>query len=357
VGTAVLAEAGTCQMEYQYLAYLTGRREYYERAEKIMQLLHDIQLDNGLWNTEINIDSGKSVNNHVTVGGMADSAYEYLLKQYLLTGRSDPKRLDMHLKAVNGIIRNLLFLSPRRNLLYVSDIKNGVLSGKFEHLSCFLPGLLALGLETLDLSDEDRELHIWAAEGLAHSCWLMYADQTSGLGPECVVMNAFPTDWKDGLWIKHVDNWRQSGRPGGTPPGIRDAAAPAKIGDDKDYYLKTSSYLSRPETLESMYLMWRASGDSKWRDRGWAIWEAIESKTRTVSGYASARFVELPAPLLLDSMPSYFLAETIKYAFLLAIDSDPWPADRFVFNTEAHPFPIFDWREWERTSYHVPRFA
>lgn len=50
---------------------------------------------------------------------------------------------------------------------------------------------------------------------------------------------------------------------------------------------------------------------------------------------------------------SYFLSETIKYAYLLAIDDDPWPVDKFVFNTEAHPLPIFQWRDWEKKRYGI----
>jgi len=42
---------------------------------------------------------------------------------------------------------------------------------------------------------------------------------------------------------------------------------------------------------------------------------------------------------------TYFLSETIKYAYLLVTDEDPWPADEFMFNTEAHPLPIFTWRD------------
>jgi mannosyl-oligosaccharide alpha-1,2-mannosidase len=49
---------------------------------------------------------------------------------------------------------------------------------------------------------------------------------------------------------------------------------------------------------------------------------------------------------------SYFLSETIKYAYL-AIDEDPWLADKFVFNTEGHPWPVFEWREWEKLRYGI----
>lgn len=48
-----------------------------------------------------------------------------------------------------------------------------------EHLSCFLPGLFALGVHVLgeELSEAERELHLWAARGLGQTCWIMYADQ------------------------------------------------------------------------------------------------------------------------------------------------------------------------------------
>jgi mannosyl-oligosaccharide alpha-1,2-mannosidase len=251
------------------------------------------------------------------------------------------------------VIRNLLFLSPTRNLLYVSDFENGQLTRKFEHLACFYPGVLALAATTLDLPKSERELYMWAAEGLGHSCWIMYADQASGLGPELARMDGWPGDWRKGRWIDHVDAWQRSGSPGGKPPGVKDLSPPVKSGQQKDYHLDVSTYLSRPETLESMFVLWRTTGDVKWREHGWSIWEAIEKKTRTSSGYASVQSVDQAQPYMMDSMPSYFLSETIKYAYLLAIDEDPWPADKFVFNTEAHPLPIFKWRDWEKKKYSI----
>ena len=51
--------------------------------------------------------------------------------------------------------------------------------------------------------------------------------------------------------------------------------------------------------------------------------------------------------LLLDS---YALAETWKYLYLMFLDYDPLPMDKFVFNTEAHPFPIFEWSLKEKAA-------
>lgn len=50
---------------------------------------------------------------------------------------------------------------------------------------------------------------------------------------------------------------------------------------------------------------------------------------------------------------SYFLAETVKYAYLLALDHDPIPMSSFILNTEAHPLPIFEWRDWEKKRYDI----
>lgn len=162
------------------------------------------------------------------------------------------------LKATSGIIRNLLFLSPTRHLLYISDIEHGQLTRKFEHLACFFPGLLALAASTLDLPESEHQLYMWAAEGLGHSCWLMYADQASGLGPELVRMDAWPGDWKEGLWIEHVEAWQRAGSPGGKPPGVRDLSPPVTAREPKDYRIDVSAYLSRPEVrfLWSLSCSW-----------------------------------------------------------------------------------------------------
>lgn len=36
------------------------------------------------------------------------------------------------------------------------------------------------------------------------------------------------------------------------------------------------------------------------------------------------------------------------------VDQDIIPLDKYVFNTEAHPLPIFEWSAKERTQYKIP---
>lgn len=50
--------------------------------------------------------------------------------------------------------------------------------------------------------------------------------------------------------------------------------------------------------------------------------------------------------------PSFFICR-LKYLYLLFIDEDPVPLDKWVFNTEAHPFPTFEWTEEEKELFHI----
>ncbi|EGN96700.1 glycoside hydrolase family 47 protein [Serpula lacrymans var. lacrymans S7.3] len=320
------AEAMSCQLEYKYLAHLTGRSQYYHKVEAIMDIMHNANIKDGLYPTLWNLKDGTPTN----------SAY-------------------VDLNSAKGIIDNLLFLTPKRQLLYVTDTIGGKPSHIFEHLSCFLPGLLALGAHTLDLAPAEKQIHEWAASGLAYTCWTSYADQATGLGPDEMVMVAGATqNVTSGRWVDVVADWVDQGRPGGLPPGLHEPPV-VKVGttEERDYYAKKNSYLLRPETLESFYILWRTTGDERWRERGWSVFQAIQKFTRTKYGYASIRLVDNAFPTMLDEMPSYFLAETLKYLYLLFTDEELIPLDRWVFNTEAHPLPVFEWTNWEKAEYNI----
>ncbi len=101
-------------------------------------------------------------------------------------------------------------------------------------------------------------------------------------------------------------------------------------------------YLLRPETVESFFVLYHLTGDPVYREWGWEVFQAIERYCRTEGGYGSLRDVRHTTQVPDDKMESFFLAETLKYLYLL-FDPDT-PIDllhRHVFNTEAHPFRIF----------------
>merc|ERR1712043_28759 len=101
-------------------------------------------------------------------------------------------------------------------------------------------------------------------------------------------------------------------------------------------------YFLRPETVESYFVMWRVTHDQKYRDWGWEAVKAIEKYCRTESGgYTGVTNVWDKNSVIKDDIQqSWFLAETLKYLYLLFSDDDLISIDEWVFNTEAHPLPI-----------------
>ena len=128
------------------------------------------------------------------------------------------------------------------------------------------------------------------------------------------------------------------------------------------------------QTVESIFYMWRTTGDVKWRERGYGIFQAIEKYAKTTYGYSSLHGVDQQQVRLLNDMPRYvllssvehksvtligfctvswFLAETLKYLYLLFDDTNAITFNNWVFNTEAHPLPVFSWTDEERRKFKV----
>ncbi|CAA7263605.1 unnamed protein product [Cyclocybe aegerita] len=349
--TVLFAEATSCQLEFKYLAKITGKKEYYQKVQKAMNYFYKADVKDGLFNDNWFIKDGTPTGSHFTIGATADSGYEYLLKQWLLSG--DTKARDQYIKSATGIINKLLYLTPNRELMYVGDLVSGSLVHRLEHLSCFLGGVLGLGAVGLSsdpanpyLSPQDKKLHEWAGHSLAYTCAVSYADQVTGVGPDQLMMS--PTGKK---WIDEVRKWEADGEQG-TPPGMSDAK-PEQDPSKRDYYTSWgNAYLLRPETVESIFIMWRTTGDVKWRERGYAIFQGINKHARTEFGFSTFNGVDGNVHLL-DDMPSWFLAETLKYLYLLFTDTETIPLEDWVFNTEAHPLPVFTWTEEERQVFGI----
>ena len=66
----------------------------------------------------------------------------------------------------------------------------------------------------------------------------------------------------------------------------------------------------------------------------------ILEKCKTDAGYAELKNVMTLEKS--DSMESFFLAETLKYAYLLFAPVNTIDLGKIVFNTEAHPMRILN---------------
>lgn len=107
----------------------------------------------------------------------------------------------------------------------------------------------------------------------------------------------------------------------------------------------------RPEFVESLYYLYRATGDAVYQDWGWAVFRSFQRYSRLPEGgYGAMDDVTKVPPKRGDHMESFWIAETLKYLFLLFGSeaagggpgaADPLPMEQWVLNTEAHPLPVW----------------
>lgn len=95
--------------------------------------------------------------------------------------------------------------------------------------------------------------------------------------------------------------------------------------------------------MESLFVMYRMTGEENYREWAWNIFQSFKKHCMTPSGFSAIGSVTNLEPNKTNKMETFFMAETLKYLYLIFSHNDLVPLDEFVFNTEAHPFRI--WRD------------
>jgi len=318
------SEVTTLYLEFSYLSRLTGSPSYEAAASGVMDIVDQASGRlQGLCPIMINPNTGKFRGNVFTLGARGDSFYEYLLKCWVISGRRDERCLRMYKEAMRGVRERLIDTTAGvGGLTYVAELKGSGSSAqkqpKMDHLVCFLPGLLALGhYHGVDTSTAKSPISdIELAQQLMLTCYETYRETPVGLAPEIVHFSKhdgdYPKQHKHDVGRGHFEIYQQD-----------------------------SHNLLRPETVESLWVMWQVTRDPVYREWAWLIFRAFEKHTRVRSGgYASLDSVLQVPPKKRDKMESFWLAETLKYLYLIFEERDLLPLDTFVMNTEAHPLPI-----------------
>ncbi|KAM9723021.1 mannosyl-oligosaccharide 1,2-alpha-mannosidase IA isoform 2-T2 [Menidia menidia] len=298
-GSSILAEFGTLHLEFVHLTELSKDPIYTEKVMNIRKLLNKIEKPHGLYPNFLSPVSGNWVQHHVSIGGLGDSFYEYLIKSYLMSDKTDEDAKKMYYSALEAIEVNLVQKSPG-GLTYLAEWRGGILDHKMGHLACFSGGMIGIGAD--DGAPEKRQHYLDLAAEITHTCHESYSRSTTKLGPE-----AFRFD----------------------------SGAEATATRLSDRY-----YILRPEVIESYMYMWRLTHDPKYREWGWEAVEALEQHCRVESGFSGIRDVYTMTVSHDNMQQSFFLSETLKYLYLLFSDDDLLPLEDWVFNTEAHPLPI-----------------
>ena len=76
-------------MEFAYLSDITGNPVYKQKVERIREVVSSLERPKKLYPNYLHPKTGKWGQPHTSVGALGDSFYEYLLKEWLRSGKRD----------------------------------------------------------------------------------------------------------------------------------------------------------------------------------------------------------------------------------------------------------------------------
>lgn len=277
VAAQCTAGIGTNLLEFALLSNLTADERFARASLGALGRLWARRSAHDLLGNTINIQTGAWVNTMASIGAGADSFYEYLAKGALLL---DSPPLRAMWDSAYAAVRAHLQAGPH---FVAADMHHPAERREANHgaLQAFWPALQCL------VGDAERAVPLHEP--------LMAAWDQFGAMPEQYAV-----------------------RLGGE---ISAGHVP---------------YPLRPEVAESTLALYRATGDHAYLRFGARMVDSLRRKTRAPFGFASVRSVATGA--LEDHMPSFFLAETLKYLFLLFDAANPLHAHagEVLLSTEAH---------------------
>ncbi|HTD51482.1 MAG TPA: glycoside hydrolase family 47 protein, partial [Thermoanaerobaculia bacterium] len=247
----------------------------HDKAKKALVALYERRARTGLVGQEINVETGAWTSPLSHIGGGIDSYYEYLVK----CGRlfSDTQCQEMSRQSLRAVNRYLADEQETGLWFGEAEMTTGKrTSTTYGALQAFFPAVLAL------FGD------VGNARRLQDSSWRMW--KLHGIEPEIL--------------------------------------------DYQSMRVLEPGYALRPEIIESAYYLFHFTKDPRYLEMGRTFFEDIRKHCRTDGGYTTLKSVVTKEKD--DLMPSYFLAETLKYLYLL-FRPEALDFDRVVFNTEAHP--------------------
>lgn len=272
-----VAEAGTYTFEMGILSYYTQNPTYYQAAKKATLAVFNRRSDIGLVGEVINVETGEWLDKTSHICACIDSYYEYLYKTWVMFGDPDIKSIwDESIVAVNKFLPE-----EKDSLLWYGRVNMDTgerTSSRVTLYDAFFPAVLALSGDIARAERLQKTFH-----------------------------------W---LWNKY-----------GLEPMSYDNAA------GKSNY---PVYDLNPEIIESAFYLYHFTGKEIYRDMAKKYWQDIMQYCRTDIAFTAIENVKTKEKR--DYMATYFLAETLKYFYLIFSDNPEVNPDDYVFSTEAHNF-------------------
>ena len=211
----ILAELGSLTLEFTRLSQLTSDPKYFDAIQRITDHMESAQKETkipGLWPLFVDAEELKFTDSRFSVGGMADSMYEYLPKEHLLLGAQINQYQKMYDSAMDAIKDRLIFRAMTKDnqeVLFAGNAnakkpKKEDLDHEAEHLKCFLGGTVGIAAKVFKRPAEELRI----ARGLTEGCIWAYDSMPTGIMPEVFHVSACEDmnncKWDEKKWYKDV---------------------------------------------------------------------------------------------------------------------------------------------------------
>ena len=265
----ISAAAGSFTLEFTRLSQITRDPKYYDAIARVTSAFLEHQNSTqlpGMWPIHINARNQTFSGSDFTLGAMADSLYEYLPKMHYLLGGLEPVYERAYRSSMATAIEHLLFrpMLPNNADILVAGSASAA-SGRSnlipegQHLTCFAGGMFILGGKLLSLPE-----HVDIGARLTQGCVYAYNAFPTGIMPEIFRMRPCPS-FEECEW--DTDQASET-----LPEGF--VAVPDR------------SYSLRPEALESLFILYRTTGNAELQNAAWKMFKSIQAATETE--YANA---------------------------------------------------------------------
>lgn len=211
LSTVSIAEVGSMSLELIRLSQVTGDRKWFDLAQRSMDYLEQRVIPRSinepllpLW-FQPDASLQAPLGGAFSLGGLADSYYEYLIKTYKLLGGSEVAQqwrriYEASVERVKEVLYIDISVVPNRDILALGKVEGGRLIPEIEHLTCFAGAMLGLGSRLLD-----RDQDLVDAQRFTQSCYWLTVATPTGLQPE--VVEFFDPS------IVEYENFTLNGRP------------------------------------------------------------------------------------------------------------------------------------------------
>jgi mannosyl-oligosaccharide alpha-1,2-mannosidase len=365
----LLGDLAATQLEFSYISHHINEPRYGQKALHIFKQLrlHPVNDEIGLYGSHVSPKTGLFQNAFFTLNTPSDLFFNHAFKLYRMFYKRVKWANEMWFEIRNGIMKHLatsagpfsfakqLDLNHQMTTTYTDSVateggekkkaahdktqqstapgKNGTQPAPSEfivgHSSCVMAGLLALHAQ--DMSDDAAKAKslLGFAESFVDTCVQMNLASPNGIASD----------------FSRIVDGKLLPIQGTTTPGVH-----ALVKGEYVPVLDEDKLTHRADTFEALFYLSRLTGDPKYRNTAWQLFEAVVNKfqlrlpgSKGAAGFSKSvpSYSEMKQPTDHLSAPTMrYLVKVLKLLFLTFSDNDVLPIDKYVWNPDAHALSI-----------------